>query len=41
MLTSAALRLMSHYGVKPGQRAVLLTGNDDAYFAALTLAEQG
>ena len=41
MLTSAAQRLMQHYGVKPGQRAVLLTGNDDAYLAAMTLTEQG
>ncbi|MBK5016696.1 2Fe-2S iron-sulfur cluster-binding protein [Pantoea sp. S62] len=41
MLTSAAQRLMQHYGVKPGQRAVLLTGNDDAYLAALSLQEQG
>ena len=40
MLTSAALRLMQLYAVKPGQRAVLLTGNDDAYLAAMTLLEQ-
>lgn len=41
ILTSAAQRLMQHYGVKPGQRAVLLTGNDDAYLAALMMHEQG
>jgi len=41
MLTSAAQRLMQLYAVRPGQRAVLLTGNDDAYRAALTLLEQG
>jgi len=41
MLTSAAQRLMKLYAVKPGQRAVLLTGNDDGYLAALDLAEQG
>lgn len=41
MLTSAAQRLMKLYAVKPGQRAVVLTGNDDGYLAALDLAEQG
>ena len=41
MMTSAALRLMHWYAVKPGSKAVLLTGNDDAYFAALSLLEQG
>ncbi|GAA0520115.1 2Fe-2S iron-sulfur cluster-binding protein [Tatumella terrea] len=41
MLTSAAQRLIQHYAVSPGQRAVLLTGNDDAYFAALMMHEQG
>lgn len=41
MLTSAAQRLMRHYAVKPGQRAIVLTGNDDGYLAALDLAEQG
>lgn len=41
MLTSAAQRLMKLYAVKPGQRAVVLTGNDDGYLAALDLTEQG
>ncbi|WP_426115085.1 2Fe-2S iron-sulfur cluster-binding protein [Pseudomonas sp. DSP3-2-2] len=41
MLTSAAQRLMKLYAVKPGQRAVVLTGNDDGYLAALDLHEQG
>ncbi|WP_280951261.1 2Fe-2S iron-sulfur cluster-binding protein [Salinicola endophyticus] len=41
MLASAAQRLMRHYAVKPGRRAVVLTGNDDGYLAALDLHEQG
>ncbi|KGD72078.2 aminomethyltransferase [Tatumella morbirosei] len=41
MLTSAAQRLIHHYAVSPGQRAVLLTGNDDAYLAAMLMHEQG
>ncbi|WP_370465605.1 2Fe-2S iron-sulfur cluster-binding protein [Nissabacter sp. SGAir0207] len=41
MLTSALQRLMALYGVRPGRRALLLAGNDDAYLAALTLLEQG
>ncbi|BAN47154.1 FAD-dependent oxidoreductase [Metapseudomonas resinovorans] len=41
MLASAAQRLMKLYAVKPGKRAVVLTGNDDGYLAALDLAEQG
>lgn len=41
MLTSAALRLMKLYAVKPGSRAVVLTGNDDGYLAALDLADAG
>ena len=41
MLTSAAQRLMKLYAVKPGQRAVVLTGNDDGYYAALDLDDQG
>ncbi|MCE5988515.1 2Fe-2S iron-sulfur cluster-binding protein [Pseudomonas sp. LM20] len=41
MLTSAAQRLMKLYAVKPGQRAVILTGHDDGYLAALDLQEQG
>ena len=41
MMCSAADRLMKLYGVKPGKRAVVLTGNDEGYLTALTLAEQG
>ncbi|MFJ4142951.1 2Fe-2S iron-sulfur cluster-binding protein [Pseudomonas sp. NPDC089734] len=41
MLTSAAQRLMKLYAVKPGRRAVVLTGNDDGYLAALDLHDQG
>nr|WP_278348713.1 MULTISPECIES: 2Fe-2S iron-sulfur cluster-binding protein [Stutzerimonas] len=41
MLTSAAQRLMKLYAVKPGHRAVVLTGNDDGYFAALDLLDAG
>ncbi|WP_213880434.1 2Fe-2S iron-sulfur cluster-binding protein [Pseudomonas sp. dw_358] len=41
MLTSAAQRLMKLYAVRPGKRAVVLTGNDDGYYAALDLHEQG
>lgn len=41
MLSSAAMRLMAWYGVKPGKRAVVLGGNDDAYQVALSLLEQG
>ncbi|MFK0310914.1 2Fe-2S iron-sulfur cluster-binding protein [Pseudomonas sp. NPDC090233] len=41
LLTSAAQRLMKLYAVKPGQRAVILTGHDDGYLAAFDLQEQG
>lgn len=41
IMSSAATRLMKLYAVKPGQRAVVLTGNDDGYLAALELHEQG
>ena len=41
MMTSAAMRLMKHYGIKPGKRAVMLTGNDDGYLAAIELASNG
>ncbi len=41
MLTSAAQRLIKLYAVKPGKRAVVLTGNDDGYLAALDLHDQG
>ncbi|BFM49713.1 FAD-dependent oxidoreductase [Marinomonas sp. THO17] len=41
MMSSAALRLMKHYAVKPGQKAVVLTGNDDGYLAAIELTKNG
>ncbi|TCK07209.1 2Fe-2S iron-sulfur cluster-binding protein [Marinobacterium mangrovicola] len=41
MLASAAQRLITRYAVKPGQRAVVLTGNDEGYRAALDLLEAG
>lgn len=41
VMTSAAMRMMQHYAIKPGNRAVLLTGNDDAYLNALQLADHG
>jgi len=41
MMCSAADRLMKLYGVKPGKRAVILTGNDEGYLTALNLADQG
>ncbi|MGH1431437.1 MAG: 2Fe-2S iron-sulfur cluster-binding protein [Neptuniibacter sp.] len=41
MMSSAALRLMKWYAVKPGEKAVVLTVNDDGYHTALELLEQG
>lgn len=41
MLGSAAQRLMRHFAVKPGGRAVVLAGNRDGYRVALDLAEAG
>ncbi len=41
MMSSAAMRLMKHYAVKPGQKAVMLTGNDDGYLAAIELVKNG
>jgi sarcosine oxidase subunit alpha len=41
MLGSAAQRLIRLYGVRPGRRAVVLTGNDDGYGVALDLAAAG
>src|SRR4029453_5959271 len=40
-LGSAAHRLMRLYGGRPGNRAVVLSGHDDAYGVALDLAEAG
>ena len=41
MLGSAAQRLIRLYGVQPGQRAVILTANDDGYGVALDLIDVG
>lgn len=41
MLGSAAQRLIRLYGVRPGRRAVVLTGNSDGYGVALDLADAG
>ena len=41
LLGSAAQRLIRLYGVRPGQRAVILTANDDGYATALDLLENG
>ncbi|MDR1889463.1 MAG: (2Fe-2S)-binding protein, partial [Zoogloeaceae bacterium] len=41
LLASAAQRLMKLYAVAPGKRAVVLTGNDQGYLAALDLADAG
>ena len=41
MLSTAALRLSSLYGVRPGRRAVVATGNAEGYEAALQLLEAG
>lgn len=41
VMSSAALRMMKWYGIKPGVQAVILTGNNDGYLAALELAGQG
>ncbi len=41
MLCSAALRLIKWYGINPGKKAVILTGNDEGYLTALTLLDKG
>lgn len=41
ILGSAAQRLMRHYAVKPGRKAVVFAGNRDGYRVALDLAEAG
>ncbi|GLR91846.1 FAD-dependent oxidoreductase [Bradyrhizobium iriomotense] len=41
VLGSAAQRLMRHYAVKPGRRAVVLAGNRDGYRVALDLIAAG
>lgn len=39
VLCSAAERMMQHYAIQPGQKAVVLAGNDNALLTALDLAE--
>ena len=41
MLGSAAQRLIKLFGVRPGKRAVVLSGNDDSYGVALDLLDAG
>jgi len=41
MQGSAAQRLLRLYGVRPGKRAVVFTGNDDGYGVALDLQDAG
>jgi sarcosine oxidase, subunit alpha len=41
MMSNAAQRLMHLYGVRPGNTAVILAGNNDAYGAALDLLDAG
>ena len=41
MLATAASRYVTDYGVRPGQRAVIVTNNDSAYEAAAILAGAG
>ena len=41
MLGTAAQRLIRHYGVRPGHRAVVATTNSDGYAVALDLADAG
>lgn len=41
MLCSGVQRLMKWYGVSPGHRAVVVTGNDDGYLTAMDLQDQG
>ncbi|WP_419904444.1 2Fe-2S iron-sulfur cluster-binding protein [Kiloniella sp.] len=41
LLSSAVQRLMRHYAVCPGTRAVIFAGNRDGYLAALDLLEAG
>ena len=41
MLGTAAQRMIRHYGIKPGKRALVATGNDAGYGVALDLLEAG
>ena len=41
MLADAARRYLNHYGVKVGERVVVVTAHDSAYRAALELKDAG
>ena len=41
VLCSAAERMMALYGITPGQKALVLAGNDEACLSALALADAG
>ena len=41
IMSSAAQRMIHLYGIKPGSAAVILTGNNDGYGAALDLYDAG
>ncbi len=41
MTAGTAQRLLRHYAVLPGRRAIVATASDDGYLAALDLAEAG
>ncbi|RBO84154.1 FAD-dependent oxidoreductase [Marinomonas aquiplantarum] len=41
VMSSAAMRLMSQYAIRPANTAVVLTGNDDGYLCALELVSNG
>ena len=41
LLSSAVQRLMRHYAIQPGRRAIVFAGNRDGYLAALDLVEAG
>ena len=41
ILGSAAQRMIQHYGIQPGKRAVIIAGNDEAYRVALDLVAAG
>jgi sarcosine oxidase subunit alpha len=41
MLASAMRDYVTHYGVSPGDRTVVVTNNDDAYRTAIAIKRQG
>ena len=41
MMSSAVQRLIKLYGVKPGQKAVVVTGNDEGYACVLDMLDAG